>query len=778
MNKVKILVVEDDASSAIILEKILLKAEYEVVSVVNNGEAAIKEVPTKQPDIILMDISISGNIDGVETASRIKAHNDIPIIYLTGYSDEATIDRAKKTAPFAYILKPFREKEVTITIQMALYKSQLDQQIKESELRLSTTLDNLNDAVISTDRKGVINYLNPNAELLIGALKERVCGQSIENVLNLRHLVTAEELLDRHAFIFDENKAAERNQPLTLISTSGQQRIVHVTTTPTHDPDEKINGYVVVIADITENFNAEKSKRLMAAALESLQDAVIIAEIDKAYKSPIIVSVNQAFNKITGYSSTEAIGKSLIFLNGEKTDRCMLDLAQRSLDNGNSFEGENIQYRKNEREFFAHWTISPVFNNSVQSSQIVFVLRDITKLRALEDNIRQSQKIEAIGRLAGGIAHDFNNLLSVINSYSELLSLKVEQDSPLTKYVQNIRTAGQRGASLVSQLMTFSRRQASSPIIIDLIEVTQETENMLRPIIREDIDLISDLPMSIHSVKADPGQIEQILVNLCVNARDAMPEGGKITIKIRNHEIKEDIFSEHDSAEYMIPGKYVLITVTDTGTGIEEHDMKHLFEPFFTTKDIGKGTGLGLSTVYGIMKQYGGYIDVTSEQNQGSCFSLYFPAVVEEKAEPTSITHETPTSIQRGSETVLLVEDDETFADCISGLLSLHGYIVHAATDGSDAIDRYIEQAKSIKVLIADIVLPKVSGREVATRFIEANPDLKVIFMTGYDDELDNFYSFPSDSIIMQKPFSLNSILSKVRELLDNTSQAPVDSPQ
>jgi len=768
MNDVKILVVEDDASSAIILEKILIKGGYEVTAVVNNGEAALKEIPARQPDIILMDISISGGMDGVETATRIKAHHDLPIIYMTGYSDEATIDRAKKTAPFAYILKPFREKEVTITIEMALYKSQLDQKIKESELRLSTTLDNLHDAVISTDKNGIINYLNPNAELLIGALKERVSGQSIENVLNIRNQITLKEIPDRHAFIFDDAKVIERNQPLVLISTSGQQRIVTLTTTATLDAEEFINGYVVVIRDITESFNAEKSKRLMAAALESLEDAVIIAEVDSEHKSPIIVSVNEAFHKITGYSAEASIGRSFSFLDGEKTDRCMLELAQRSLENGCSFEGENIQYRKNEKEFTAHWTISPVSNDTDQSSQLVFVLRDISKIRALEDNIRQSQKIEAIGRLAGGIAHDFNNLLSVINSYSELLSLKIGEDSPMAKYVQNIRTAGQRGASLVSQLMTFSRRERSSPVVIDLVEVTEETETMLRPIIREDIDLITDLPTSIHPVKADPGQIEQILVNLCVNARDAMPEGGTITIKVRNHEIEDKDLAETDSTDYMIPGQYVLITVDDTGTGIEENDMKHLFEPFFTTKDIGKGTGLGLSTVYGIMKQYGGYIDVSSVKNQGSRFSLYFPAVVEEKAEPASITHDTPSSIQRGSETILLVEDDETFADCISGLLSLHGYIVHSASDGSDAIERYRSQAGTIKVLIADIVLPKVSGREVATRFIEANPDLKVIFMTGYDDELDNFYNFPAESIIMQKPFSLNSILSKVRELLDN----------
>lgn len=772
MNSTKILVVEDDASSAIILEKILLKADYEVIAVLNNGQEALEEIPTNTPDIILMDISISGGMDGVETATRIKEQFDIPIIYLTGYSDEATIDRAKKTAPFAYILKPFREKEVTITIEMALYKSQLDQKIKENEIGLATTLDSLHDAVISTDKEGIIGYLNPNAELLIGALKERVSGQPVESVLNIRKRTTLDEFEDKRAFIFDESQAVERNNPLTLISASGQQRIIDITTTPTLDAEESINGYVIVIRDITEKFNAEKTKRLMAAALESLEDAVVITEYDDNSAAPIIVSVNEAFFKITGYSPEEVIDKPFTFLDGERTDRSMADLIKKSLARGTSFEGENYQYRKNKKEFISHWTVSPVYGDDHTISQMVYVLRDISKIRLLEDNIRQSQKIEAIGRLAGGIAHDFNNLLSVINSYSELLSLKVDKESPLSKYVQNIRTAGQRGASLVSQLMTFSRREPTTPMVIDLTEVTQETETMLRPIIRENIDLVTEMPMSLFPVKADPGQIEQILVNLCVNARDAMPDGGQIKITAQNHTLAQDSQDKPDSVEYMIPGKYVLVTVEDNGSGMEENVVKHLFEPFFTTKDIGKGTGLGLSTVYGIMKQYGGYIDVTSEPGKGSCFSLYFPAVVEEKATKSAIEHETPVSVPRGSETILLVEDDETFADCISGLLSLHGYIVHSASDGSDAIERFSNNASEIKVLIADIVLPKVSGREVATRFLESNPDLKVIFMTGYDDELDNFYNFPSESIIMQKPFSLNSILSKVRELLDNPVEA------
>lgn len=766
MENIKVLVVEDDPASAVILEKILFKADYEVVSVESTGQDAINAIEEHDPDIVLMDISISGGMDGVETAIQIKAIKELPIIYLTGYSDEETLERAQKTTPFAYILKPFREKEVTITIRMAMYKSQVDLQIKASENRLATTLGSLHDAVISTDAEACITYLNPTAELITGTPKERAEGLPVESVLELRDRNTLEPIENKRHFLLARDKAAERNDPLCLISASGQEHVVQITTTPTLDADDEINGFVVVLCDITEQYNAERNKRLMAAALESLEDAVIITNAPHSREGEGIVSVNKAFEKITGYSPSEVIGKKVELLNGERTDKTMSEQVAKTLKNGNVSAGETHQYRKDGHEFIAQWSVAPVFEETDEIAQLVYVLRDITQLRQLEENIRQSQKIEAIGRLAGGIAHDFNNLLSVINSYSELLSLKIEKDSPFLKYVQNIRTAGQRGASLVSQLMTFSRRDSATPVIIDLGEIILETQKMLRPITRENIELVAEADSKVLPVKADPGQIEQIVVNLCVNACDAMPDGGSLQIAARNVEIKDKTESRQ-GGEYMIPGQYVRVTVQDDGTGIEESVIKKIFEPFFTTKDVGKGTGLGLSTVYGIVKQSGGYIDVSSEIGEGSCFTIHFPAVIDETSVSSKVDEDTPKAVQRGSETILLVEDDETFADCITGLLSLHGYIVHTCSDGSDAIDRFIDKASDIKVLIADIVLPKVSGREVATRFLEVNPDLKVVFMTGYDDELDNFYNFPSESTIMQKPFSLNSILSKVRDLLD-----------
>ncbi len=309
--------------------------------------------------------------------------------------------------------------------------------------------------------------------------------------------------------------------------------------------------------------------------------------------------------------------------------------------------------------------------------------------------------------------------------------------------------------------MTFSRREEPSPGILDLGEVTESIKEMLHRVIREDIELVTQFHPERQCVKADQGQVEQVLINLCVNARDAMPGGGKISIGVANREISP----EEQSRKWDLPtGKYVLLTVEDTGTGMNEETRKKIFDPFFTTKEVGKGTGLGLSTVYGIVKQSGGYIDVISAPDEGTRFEIYLPAVRRSDSVQEVEAEEGNPSV--GSESVLVVEDDETFADCIQGILRMHGYQVQSAGDGQEALENFRDKIRNINLLVTDIVLPKMSGRELARQFLEINPAMKVIFMTGYDDELDGHY-FGSDSVILEKPFSLKSILSKVRDTLD-----------
>ncbi|MGF1449135.1 MAG: response regulator [Opitutales bacterium] len=772
----KLLVVEDDTASAFVLETILLRAGYTVLPVAHGSEAAVEAARQHRPDIILMDINIPGPSDGVETAQAIRKFHDVPLIYLTGFSDERTIERAKRTAPFAYILKPFREKEVAITIQMALYKSRMDRQIRASEHRLAVTLGSLNDGVISTDPRGEISYMNPAAETLASTRLEAARALPVDQILDLRNAQSRTPLTNAAGFLFSDDYTSQRNDPVLMTGSRGD-RLVQVQTSPTTDPGGTITSWVIVLRDVTERDRAERQNRLMASALESQEDAVLLFEASGEDNAPRLVHANVAFERISGFSKTEATAHGLAILAGGR-DEVPGDAAlRRCLQRGQHLTGEGVYFTKNGDQLMGAWSVSPVRADGRTLSHVVFTLRDVTRLRHLEENIRQSQKIEAVGRLAGGIAHDFNNLLSVINSYSELLSLKVDAEGDLAKYVKNIRTAGERGATLVNQLMTFSRREDASPSLLHLSDVAHETRQLLRPLIREDIALEVAFPADLPAIHADRSRIEQVLVNLCLNARDAITGPGNIHISGAQVAITE---ADNDT-EFRQPGDYVQLEVRDDGSGMDAEVRDHLFEPFFTTKDVGQGTGLGLATVYGIVKQSGGYIEVESEPGEGACFRIFLPALREEPDAATSTlkrpTRKRPVENAHGSETILLIEDDDTFADCISGLLSLHGYVVHCVNDGTEAVQRFGEKADELKLLLTDIVLPGTSGTEVAEHFARANANLKVLFMTGYEEEPKAVAPLPPDTVTLRKPFSLNVVLDHVRNLLDAQKAPEARSP-
>ena len=388
---------------------------------------------------------------------------------------------------------------------------------------------------------------------------------------------------------------------------------------------------------------------------------------------------------------------------------------------------------------------------------------DVTERRNLEGQLRQSQKMEAIGMLAGGVAHDFNNLLTAINGYSELILKRLPADHPLRSSVIEIAKAGSRAATLTQQLLAFSRKQVMQPRTIDLNAVVSEIEKMLRRLIGEHIALRTVLDPKLGSTKADPGQVEQVLVNLVVNARDAMAGGGKLTIETRNVFLDEDYARMHIS---VVPGRYVMLGVSDTGVGMDEATSARIFEPFFSTKDPGKGTGLGLSTIYGIVKQTGGNIWVYSELGKGTTFKIYFPLVEEhpDVAVVSKLTEEKT----NGNETILLVEDEEIVRKLALQVLQLYGYNVLEASGGENALSICKDNQGKIDLLITDVVMPGMSGRELANRVAELCPGIKVLYMSGYTDsaivhqgELDEGANF------MQKPFTTEGFARKVREVLD-----------
>jgi len=389
---------------------------------------------------------------------------------------------------------------------------------------------------------------------------------------------------------------------------------------------------------------------------------------------------------------------------------------------------------------------------------------DITDRKELEERFRQAQKMEAVGRLAGGIAHDFNNLLMVIQGYADLLTERLPAEDPLRRHAEQIQMASQRATSLTRQLLAFSRKQILAPKVLNIQTVVTDLEKMLRRLIGEDIQLETNSVKDLGLVKADRSQIEQVILNLAVNARDAMPGGGRLTIETANVELDA---SFNRMPQVLAPGPYVMLAVTDNGTGMDAETQAHIFEPFFTTKEKGKGTGLGLATVYGIVKQSGGYIWVYSEPGHGATFKGYLPRIAEEVFSGPRETQEARVSLPRGSETVLLVEDEKGVRELAREYLEMSGYSVIEAEDGYTALELATMNSDPIHLLMTDVVMPGISGRELADRILQIRPAIKILYMSGYTDRsIVHHGILESDAVLLQKPFSLATLAAKLREVL------------
>ncbi|PYT34074.1 MAG: hybrid sensor histidine kinase/response regulator [Acidobacteria bacterium] len=404
----------------------------------------------------------------------------------------------------------------------------------------------------------------------------------------------------------------------------------------------------------------------------------------------------------------------------------------------------------------------PILDGHGRNLGAVIAMHDITERKQLEEQLRQSQKMEAVGRLAGGIAHDFNNLLNVITGYGELISERLPQGDPMGAKVDQIKKAAQRAASLTRQLLAFSRKQVIEPRVLDLNALLADLDKMLRRMIGEDIEMSTVEGQPLGRIKADPGQIEQIVMNLVVNARDAMPQGGKLTLGTANVDLDQAFARRNAGAR---AGAYVLLSVGDTGTGMDPETQSHIFEPFFTTKEMGKGTGLGLATVYGIVKQNNGYIEVESAPGRGACFRVYLPRV-QDRAE--ALRARESTAPPQGSETILVVEDEDLVRQVVREALRSFGYTVLETGDAEEGARICKSHAGPIHLLMTDVIMPKMNGRALAKRLTLQRPDLKVLYMSGYTDSAIVQHGVLEPGVsFLQKPFALTALARKVRDVLD-----------
>jgi two-component system cell cycle sensor histidine kinase/response regulator CckA len=513
-----------------------------------------------------------------------------------------------------------------------------------------------------------------------------------------------------------------------------------------------------ITMDIHERKLAEERLRLQAAALEATANAIVITD-----RQGMILWTNPAFTELTGYAAEEAFGHSPRFLSSGKHDHAFYKKLWQEITTGNTWQGEIVNRRKDGTLYTEEMTITPVHASGGEITHFVAIKQDVTKRKLLEDQFRQSQKMEAVGRLAGGVAHDFNNALAVITSYAELLQMKMPPDEPLRKHVQQVLKASDRAASLTRQLLAFSRKQTIEPSVLDLNSIVTEVDKMLRRLIGEDIELSFKNGSDLKCVKADRGQVEQILMNLAVNARDAMPDGGKLLIETANVELDEIYVRQHPYAK---TGRYVMLSVSDTGCGMNKEVQAHIFDPFFTTKDVGKGTGPGLSTVYGIVKQSDGHISVYSEVGKGAAFRIYFPEVPAVVDSPG--TESVVNLLPSGTETILLVEDEDSLREVTRDFLQNGGYEVLEADSGESALELTKQYQGRLDLLLTDVIMPGISGRQLADQLVPSRPEMKILFMSGYTQELVGHHGvLTPETVLLEKPFGVESLLTKIREVLD-----------
>jgi PAS domain S-box-containing protein len=519
---------------------------------------------------------------------------------------------------------------------------------------------------------------------------------------------------------------------------------------------EQVSGYLA-------RARLEETQRRLSTAVEQSAEAVLITDV-----AGTILYVNPAFERISGYSRAEAIGQNPRMLKSGKHGDTFYRHLWQSIRTGNVWQGRFINKSKDGSLYIEEATITPLRDPAGQIVNYVAVQHNVTREVELEEQFRQAQKMEALGRLAGGVAHDFNNLLTVIHLSTRLLERQVHPGDPLWEHVQRIQDAGQRATKLTKQLLSFSRRDVVELLELNLNDVVRDVTRMLQRIIGEDIELLMKLGKDLWLVHADLSQIDQVIMNLVVNARDAMPDGGLLTIETANVLLDSAYAARHVDAQ---PGDHVMLAISDTGIGMDAEVKTRIFEPFFTTKEQGKGTGLGLATVYGIVKQAGGHIRFYSEKGHGTTFKVYLP-----RAEGTGTLRRFASvvgraSLDRGSETVLVVEDDESVRDLTVAILKNQGYRVLIARNGEEALRISQEHVGPIRLLLTDVVMPQMSGRDLAERLRALRPELRVLFMSGYTDETIARHGLLDAGVaFLSKPLTLDALVRKVRDVLEASS--------
>jgi PAS domain S-box-containing protein len=635
-------------------------------------------------------------------------------------------------------------------------------------------LEFIPDAIVAVDQSGKIIHVNSQTLQMFGYERDQLIGQTIEALVPERHRGRHHEHRQEFA---KRPKIRRMGADLELFGKrrDGSEFPVEISLSPVHTEQ----GMLVLsaIRDVTDRKRMEddlrkahqelaeradrelwESRSLLAAIVDSSEDAIVGKDLDG-----IVTSWNKGAEHIYGYTAQEMVGKSIAILTPHNRPDEIPAILEK-IKRGERYEHyETLRVAKDGRVLQVSVSISPIRDNSGKVIGASAITRDVTAQKRSEDQLRHAQKMEAVGRLAGGIAHDFNNVLGIITACTDLLGSRKTASQDLSELVENIQTAAHRGATLTRQLLGFSRKQTTQPIVFDLSERVREVSKLVRPLMGDDVETLIHAKSPAALVEVDPGQFDQVIMNLAVNARDAMPRGGKLVFEISSVQFDDEFVKQHPQ---VTAGKYVQLSVSDTGIGMDEVTVTRIFEPFFTTKEIGKGTGLGLATVYGIVRQAGGYVWVYSEPNRGTTFKLYLPSA-EHKLGLDSVSETEEPVPSSAGQTILLVEDDKIMRGLTRKMLEEHGYSVREVEDGQSALQLVESASGSIDLVLTDVVMRGLSGRELGARLASHNPAVKIVYMSGCSGELfDKSGGVQPSAALLEKPFSRQALLSAVHAAL------------
>lgn len=644
----------------------------------------------------------------------------------------------------------------TVYQQLQLHRTR--RQLFEREELFQLITENVADMIAVVDMVGVRLYNSPSYHKVLGYTAEELQSSS-----SFDQIHPDDRNRVREAAMETRRTGVGRPLEYRMRHKDGTWRVLESTASVIRSPSGEPERLVIVNRDVTERKEAAESLRLSESGFRSMiEDApygIYRASIDGN-----LLRANPALQRMLGYEKLDELLKASLPRNVFRNPSDFTGLKE-LLEDASEFKDVEVELKRRDG---APITVRCTGRKVKEEHQGVpcfdVFAEDVTERRILERQLRMAGKMEAVGRLSGGIAHDFNNLLGVIIGYGQVLKRRLGSESDLLECAEEIEKAGQRAAALTRQLLAFSRQQILTPSILKLNDLVLDMAKMLPRLLGEDISVSTSLSSDLGMVKADQGQIEQVIMNLAVNARDAMPEGGTLRIETANVELDQAYAWQHPGAK---PGHYVMLAVVDSGTGIDPETLTHIFEPFFTTKEVGKGTGLGLATVYGVVKQSGGYIWVESEPGHGASFQTFLPRV-EEPAAEISATKPVDLTVG-GSETILLVEDSEPLRRLTQSFLKSHGFRVLAAQNGEEALQVETRHAGKIDLLLTDVVMPGMNGRALAERLLPGQPGMRVLYISGYTDSFVARHGVLEEGmVLLHKPFTEEVLIKKVREVLDS----------